>query len=80
VNHDDFLILLENNKKAVCLITDNHKKHIIGHLPHIWKLRILEHVFDHVVLWARAKRMGIPSISLEDVLENQRKRNEKRDN
>ena len=68
MNHDNLLIRVENEKFAICLITDNHKQHILAHLRYAYKPRIMRHILDHLYLWFRARRMGIPSISLEEVL------------
>lgn len=72
MNHDNHLIKIENEKFAICLITDDHKNHIKSHLKYIWKPRIARHIFDHLYLMYRAKRMGIPHISLEEVLSSVR--------
>jgi hypothetical protein len=65
---DNMLIKVENTEKAICLIIDDHKKHLLGHLKYAWKPRVLKHMIDHLVLWHRAKKMGIPNIKLEVIL------------
>ena len=68
MNQDNLLIKVENEKFAICLITDDHKTHIKAHLKYIWKPRIIKHIFDHLYLMYRVKRIGISSISLEEIL------------
>ena len=70
---DNLLIKVENEEGGICLITDNHKHHILGHLRYSYKPRIIKHIFNHLYLWFRAKRMGIPHISLEEILFSRRK-------
>lgn len=72
MNHDNLLIRNENEKFAICLITDDHKSHIIGHLKYAWKPRIARHIFDHIYLAVKARKVGIPNISLEEVLSSVR--------
>ena len=62
------LIEIENKDFALCLIVDNHKEHIVGHLKYIWKPRVFKHILTHLYLWYRANKMGIPHIDLDEIL------------
>ena len=68
MNHDNLLIKVENEEFALCLIIDDHKTHLKSHIKYVYKPRIIKHIFDHLYLWYRAKKSGIPYISLEEVL------------
>lgn len=67
------LIDVENKEFAMCLITDPHKEHVLAHLKYAWKPRVFKHILDHLYLWYRANKMGIPSITLEEVLNSLRR-------
>lgn len=69
---ENLLIEVENSEFAICLITDDHKQHLKGHLRYAYKPRIFRHILDHLYLWYRARKLGIPHISLEMVLNSVR--------
>lgn len=68
---EDLIIKAENEKGGeICLITDDHKKHLKTHLKYIWKPRIFKHILKHFILMYKARKNGIPHISTEEVYES----------
>jgi len=65
---EDLLIANENQNAATCLIFDDHRYHINRHLSYIWKPRIFLHILQHIRLMVAAKKRGIPTIKLDEVL------------
>ena len=68
------LIKIENELQGsfIVSILDNHWEHLNGHLFHIWKPRMFIHCIKHIYYWHLQRKLGLPSISLEDVLNHYR--------
>ena len=72
---EDALIQEENqNGPKFVLITDDHERHMKGHLRSIHKPGMVRHLFEHLKLYIRAKSLGLPHISIEDIIKAQNKR------
>lgn len=63
----------QNGPKFV-LIVDDHKLHMKGHLRSIHKPGMLRHIFQHLLLYIRAKSLGLPKLSLDEIIKAQNKR------
>ncbi len=72
---EDALIQEENqNGPKLVLITDDHERHLKGHLRSIRKPGMMRHLFKHLMLYIRAKSLGLPKLSLDEIIKAQNKR------
>lgn len=71
------LIEHENrNGPKLVLAFDNHKLHLKGHLKAIHKPGMIRHLLQHLRLYIRAKRLGLPRPSpLDEIIERLRTKN-----
>jgi L-ascorbate metabolism protein UlaG (beta-lactamase superfamily) len=63
----------QNGPKFV-LVTDDHSLHLKGHLRSIHKPGMIKHLFQHLMLYVRAKSLGLPKLSLDEIIKAQNKR------
>lgn len=64
MNYEDRVIASENNHPQFVLIIDDHKRHILAHLPYLWRKGMLTHILTHLKFW-RTKPI---TITLDDVM------------
>lgn len=75
-NFESLIIKNENSdpKNAKATLIDDHRAHLKSHLLHLYKPRMWRHVLSHVSLYGAATKLGIPQITLEEVLRAVRKK------
>lgn len=52
------------------MLTDDHIRHLINHIPYIWKPNIFKHCIEHVKLHRKRKSMGVPIIEVGEIIRN----------
>lgn len=76
MNNEDFLIMCENmgyGKLITVFIFEDHWSHIKNHIFFIWKPRVFMHVIRHVRYWFLKRKLGIPTITLDDLIKKHMK-------